>query len=35
MRFAMKKVLGIIGIGLVAGTALSFMFNKKGKKKII
>lgn len=31
----MKKVLEIIGIGLVDGTALSFMFNKKGKKKII
>lgn len=29
----MKKVLGIIGIGLVASAAFSFMFNKKEKKK--
>ena len=29
----MKKVLGIIGIGLVAGAAFSFLFNKKEKRK--
>lgn len=29
----MKKVLGTIGVGLVAGTAFYFMFNKKEKKK--
>lgn len=29
----MKKVLGIIGIGLVAGTAFYFLFNKKENRK--
>ena len=29
----MKKVLGIIGIGLVVGTAVSFLLNKKEKRK--
>ena len=29
----MKKVLGIIGIGLIAGAAFSFLFNKKEKRK--
>lgn len=29
----MKKLLGIIGIGLVAGLSFSFFLNKKEKKK--
>ena len=29
----MKKLLGIIGIGLVAGVSFSFFINKKEKKK--
>lgn len=29
----MKKVLGVIGIGLVTGAAFYFLFNKKVKKK--
>lgn len=29
----MKKVLGIIGIGLIAGTAVSFLLNKKENRK--
>ena len=29
----MKKLLGIIGIGLVAGVSFSFFLNKKEKKK--
>lgn len=31
----MKKLLGIIGIGLIAGLSFSFFLNKKEKKKII
>lgn len=29
----MKKILGIIGIGLVAGTTIYLFFNKKNKRK--
>jgi hypothetical protein len=31
----MKKVLGLIGVGLIIGSAIYMLFNKKKKKKTV